>query len=188
MLELAVAPNELTDKERKKAIVQARPYVQDLGFEYLSDVGVKPLGSMGGPTKMVAPKDAIVNAQPGQTAQVSFDKAGLTLESLPDGQWQAVVAIRNQGNAPSPKFPVLFYAGHPQKNGRLISTNSAGPIMPNEVWREGTRPFVLKETEKEIFVVIDPDNLLKRPAKSKSLILGKAIGGTEKKLPGAKKK
>ena len=83
----------------------------------------------------------------------------LRVIKLPDGLFIAWIAIHNKGVAPSPKFRVYFYAGDPDKGGRLlVAPHGAGPIMPGDVWREGTYPFSLAPGESTISVVVDPDN------------------------------
>jgi len=75
-----------------------------------------------------------------------------------DGLFRAVIGIYNEGSAPSPKFGVYFYAGDPDKGGRLLATHGAGPIMPGDIWREGTHPHRLEPGESTISVVVDPGN------------------------------
>jgi hypothetical protein len=124
-------------------------------------------------------KDA--SAKSAQAADVVFDKQGLTIKPLPRGLVQAIVSIRNQGNAPSPKLPVLFYAGDPKKDGRLLPpAHSAGPILPKDVWNESSDVLELEDKDKEIFVVIDPENTMNRPAESKDLILSKVVSSPDK--------
>jgi len=124
-------------------------------------------------------KDA--SAKSAQAADVVFDKQGLTIKPLPRGLVQAIVSIRNQGNAPSPKLPVLFYAGDPKKDGRLLSpAHSVGPIMPKDVWHERAEFWELKDMDKEVFVLIDPENTMNRPPESKDLILSKVVSSPDK--------
>ena len=84
----------------------------------------------------------------------------LSVRRLPDGRFEASIVIHNNGNVPTPSFHVMFYAGDPDEGARLAdgAVHGAGPIMPRSVWKEGTGPFRLKEDEKQIVVVIDPDN------------------------------
>jgi len=57
---------------------------------------------------------------------------------------------------------VYFYAGDPDKGGRLLShpSQSAGPIKPGGSWLEGTHPHRLETGEDMISVVLDPDNIV----------------------------
>ncbi len=105
------------------------------------------------------------------SSKVTVDQRGLVVNRLPDNLWQASVAFRNQGSNASPAFSILFCAGPPDKNGRLISKNVAGPISPGETFGEATLQFVLNDNETEMFAVIDPENSLERPAESAEWIL-----------------
>jgi len=102
----------------------------------------------------------------GAPGEVTLERQGLAGTALSNELWEANVTFRNRGSNASPAFSVLFYAGHPQQNGRLISRNSAGPIPAGKTFCEGTAPFVLRTSETEIFAAIDPENVLKRPAES----------------------
>ena len=110
---------------------------------------------------------------PAGSAQVdvTVDRQGLVITSLPDDLWQASVTFHNQSSVASPAFSVLFYTGPSPKNGRLISRNTAGPIPAGDTFTEATVPFVLRNDGTEVFAVIDPANLLKRPAESAEWIL-----------------
>ena len=56
VLELAMAADEMTvPRCPADAFAQAHQYAHDLGFEYLSDVGTKPLGTKGGPDSFRGP-------------------------------------------------------------------------------------------------------------------------------------
>ena len=89
---------------------------------------------------------------------IAIEDKNLEVIKLSDGLFQAVIGIYNKGSAPSPKFGVYFYAGDPDKGGRLLATHGAGPIMPGDIWREGTLPHRLKPGENTISVVVDPGN------------------------------
>jgi subtilase family serine protease len=75
--------------------------------------------------------------------------------------YRATVSIRNNGQAPSPKFIVNFYLGDPENVEPM--THGAGPIKPGEVWNEWSGPFGLNEGINEITVVLDPANLVDEP-------------------------
>ena len=115
----------------------------------------------------------VTDAEPKHTApdspacDIAIGDGGLMVYPQPDGRFEASVLILNKGNAPSPSFSVRFYAGDPDKGGRLVSPNAAGPIMPRSTWQEGTHPFSFKEGENELFVLIDAENILKRPDRTK---------------------
>ena len=66
-----------------------------------------------------------------------------------------------QGLGASPQFRVHFYAGDPQKNGRLLSRHNSGPIMPGGTWGERGPKLTLMPHEDTIVVVIDPDDKVK---------------------------
>jgi len=89
---------------------------------------------------------------------IAIENKNLDVIRLPDGLFQAVIGIYNKGSAPSPKFGVYFYAGDPDKGGRLLASHGAGPIASGDSWREGTLPHRLKPGENTISVVVDPGN------------------------------
>jgi len=95
-------------------------------------------------------------------ADIVIENKDLTVTKQPDGRFRAGVSIHNCGDTATPRFKVLFYAGDPSKKGRKVypGYHNAGPIMPGGTWREGTHPFTLNEGETEIFVIVDPDNMI----------------------------
>ncbi len=92
---------------------------------------------------------------------MAVDDGSLSATANPDGSFETVIIIRNKGVAPSPEFGVNFYAGDPQKNGRLLSRHGSGPILPGGTWGEGDPKLTLRPDEDRIVVVIDPDNRVK---------------------------
>jgi len=76
------------------------------------------------------------------------------------GLFRAVVEIRNDGDAGTPKFVVLFTREKSGKAEPLFprSQNGAGPIGAGEQWNEGSSPFALKEGVNVIGVVLDADD------------------------------
>ncbi len=103
-------------------------------------------------------------------SNVVMPENALLVTTLPQAKLQAVALFRNEADSPSPEFKLRFYAGDPQKGGRPISVNGVGPIQPATTWGEASLEFALKEGEDRVFVIIDPDNALKRPEESKELI------------------
>ncbi len=95
-------------------------------------------------------------------ADIAIENKYLTVKKQPDGRFRAGVSIHNYGNITTPQFKVIFYAGDPGKKGRKVypGHHNAGPIMPRGTWNEGTLPFTLNEGETEIFVIVDPDNMV----------------------------
>ncbi|MHC4623735.1 MAG: M56 family metallopeptidase [Planctomycetota bacterium] len=93
---------------------------------------------------------------------IAIQNRDLTVRKLPDGQFKASIMIHNNGQEPTPRLRVLFYAGDPKRGGRKVHPghHRAGPIMPGAAWGESTHPFILRESENEIFVVVDPDNMV----------------------------
>jgi beta-lactamase regulating signal transducer with metallopeptidase domain len=89
---------------------------------------------------------------------MAIEDGGLTVTRQPDGVFGAVIRIYNKGSLPSPQFGVNFYAGDPDKGGRLLAQHAAGPIMPGGDWGEYNPHLELRSGEATIFVVIDPDN------------------------------
>ena len=95
-------------------------------------------------------------------ADIVIEDKDLSVQELSDGQFRARVGIHNNGHMLTPRFKVIFYAGDPDKKGRQVypGHHNAGPIMPNGTWGESTLPFTLNEGETEIFVIVDPDNIV----------------------------
>lgn len=96
-----------------------------------------------------------------EAIDLAIEDKNMAVTKLPNGCFQASISIQNKSNIPSPAFPVHFYIGHPRKGGRLLASHKAGPIMPRSVWNEGTHPFNLKKEENDIFIIIDPENVVK---------------------------
>ena len=95
-------------------------------------------------------------------ADIAIEDKNLTVTKQPDGRFRARVSIHNYGNTATPQFKIIFYAGDPSKKRRKVypGHHNAGPIMPRGTWNEGTFPFTLNESETEIFVIVDPDNMV----------------------------
>lgn len=89
---------------------------------------------------------------------IAIDDKNLTVTKQPDGLFKAVIIIYNKGSMPIPQFGVNFYAGDPDKGGRLLARHAAGPIMPDGNWGEYNPRLELKPGEDVISVVVDPDN------------------------------
>ena len=89
---------------------------------------------------------------------IAIGDKDLIVTKLSDGLFEAMIPIHNKGSVPLPRFKVYFYAGDPDKGGRLLSTQNAGPIKPGGSWLEGTHPHRLKPGEDTFSVVLDPDN------------------------------
>ncbi|MHC4575218.1 MAG: M56 family metallopeptidase, partial [Planctomycetota bacterium] len=91
---------------------------------------------------------------------IAIQDRDLTVKKLADGRFKATIFIHNNGQEPTPRLKVLFYAGDPESGARKVHPghHRAGPIMPGATWGEATYPFILRESENEIFVVVDPDN------------------------------
>jgi len=126
---------------------------------------------------------------PATTAiDMAVDDGSLTVTANPDGSFTAVIVIRNKGSAPSPQFGVNFYAGDPQKNGRLLSRHGSGPILPGGTWGEGDPKLTLTPDEDTIVVVIDPDNRVKELEESNNkathLIPGRRASRSQGTRPG----
>jgi len=91
-------------------------------------------------------------------ADIAIEDKDLVVTKQPDGRFQASIRIYNIGSLPSPQFGVYFYAGDPDKGGRLLSRHNAGPIMPGGNWGEYDPRLELSSDEAVITIVIDPDN------------------------------
>jgi beta-lactamase regulating signal transducer with metallopeptidase domain len=97
-----------------------------------------------------------------QTGSAKVDIAikdqNLIVRKQPDGSIYAEITIHNEGSHPLPQFGVNFYAGDPDKGGRLLSAQAAGPIMPGDSWGEYNPGLILRDAENTISVVVDPGN------------------------------
>ncbi|MFC1793694.1 M56 family metallopeptidase [Planctomycetota bacterium] len=89
---------------------------------------------------------------------IAIEDKNLTVKKQADGSFMAQIEIHNLGSAPSPEFGVYFYAGDPDKGGRLLAQHAAGPIMPRGNWGEYNPRLKLKPGENTISVVVDPGN------------------------------
>ena len=89
---------------------------------------------------------------------IAVEDKDLTVAKQPDGRFIARIAIHYKGAMPSPQFGVYFYAGDPDKGGRLLARHGAGPIMPGGEWGEYNPRLKLEPGENTIVVVVDPDN------------------------------
>ncbi|HUU17182.1 MAG TPA: CARDB domain-containing protein [Sedimentisphaerales bacterium] len=115
---------------------------------------------------------------------IAIEDKNLKVTKLSDGLFQAVIRIYNKGSAPSPEFGVYFYAGDPDKGGRLLATHSAGPIMPGDSWGEGTHPQRLEPGENTISVVVDPGNKVEELDETNNKASSKPISGRQQMKSG----
>jgi hypothetical protein len=90
---------------------------------------------------------------------MAIEDKDLSVRQLPDGRFWISVTIHNKGNITSPRFRVYHYSGDPDKGGARLGRgyHNAGPIQAGRHWKE-CGYFNLGEADREIFVVIDPDN------------------------------
>lgn len=100
------------------------------------------------------PKDRAGSAE----IDIAIGGEHLTVRRQPDGSLLAIIALHNKHSVPIPRFRVDFYAGDPDKGGRLLAPHGAGPIMPGDVWREGHPGVELEPDENTVSVVVDPDD------------------------------
>ncbi len=110
---------------------------------------------------------------------MAVEDASLSVKANADGSFTATIRIRNKGAAPSTEFGVHFFAGDPQKGGRLLATHSSGPIMPGGTWGEYNPELRLKPDEDTIVVIIDPEDRVKELDESNN----KASHRIEGRLP-----
>ena len=76
---------------------------------------------------------------------------------LSDRVFEVTIILCNRGSVPIPRFRVNFCAGDPDKGGRLLSPQQAGPIMPGDTWAEYNPGLTLRPGEEVISVIVDPD-------------------------------
>lgn len=86
------------------------------------------------------------------------------------GLFQLCVTIRNDGTAATPNFPVVFYKGNPDTDGKKVSNGdyNSPPIESGKTMGEVTSPFAVKDGPNEFTVVLDPEHKV-LPAGDKSL-------------------
>ncbi|MHC4331794.1 MAG: M56 family metallopeptidase [Planctomycetota bacterium] len=89
---------------------------------------------------------------------IAIEDKDLTVTQSSDGSFKVRIAIYNKDSYLLPRFGVNFYAGDPDKGGRLLSTHGAGPIMPGSGWGEYHPSLRLKAGENTFSVVVDPGN------------------------------
>ncbi len=89
---------------------------------------------------------------------IAINNEDLRVTKLSEGLFEAVITLRNKGSVPIPQFRVNFHAGDPDKGGRLLSAQAAGPIQPGESWAEYNPGLRLEPGENTISVIVDPDN------------------------------
>jgi hypothetical protein len=101
-----------------------------------------------------------IEAESTESAKVdiAIGDENLTVTKQPDGSFRAEIVIWNRGSRPLPQFLVYFYAGDPEKGGRLLSRYAAGPVMPGDGWGKYDPGLKLRPGETIISVVVDPDN------------------------------
>jgi beta-lactamase regulating signal transducer with metallopeptidase domain len=131
---------------------------------------------------------------------IAVEDKNLVVTKQPDGLFKALIRIYNKGSMSVPQFGVHFYAGDPDKGGRLLATHAAGPIMPGGNWGEYNPRLKLRSGDNTITVVVDPGNRVeesdetnnkasvaiqgRQPKKSvKASILHKKTDQAEAKIP-----
>jgi hypothetical protein len=103
--------------------------------------------------------EGFVPYQPGESQiDIAITDEDLTVTGQPDGSFKVEIAIYNNGPDPFPKFKVEFYAGDPDKGGRFLASQAAGPIMPGDYGLSNHPGLKLRTNEKTIFVVVNPRN------------------------------
>jgi len=101
-----------------------------------------------------AQKQSIENS----AVDIAVDNENFKVTKLADRLFEAMIVLRNKGSVPIPQFRVNFHAGDPDKGGRLLSAQAAGPIMPGKTWAEYNPGLRLEPGENTISVIVDPDN------------------------------
>jgi hypothetical protein len=129
----------------------------------------------------------VIPGRQSKTSGIPVDLAvednDLRIEENPNGSFDTVILIHNRGSAPSPQFRVNFYAGDPDKGGRLLSEHAAGPIMPGDFWGERDPGLILIPGEDTIAVTIDPDNKVAESNETNNKV-SKVIPGKQSKTSG----
>ncbi|MFB0554859.1 MAG: CARDB domain-containing protein, partial [Phycisphaerae bacterium] len=89
---------------------------------------------------------------------IAIGHENLLVTKLSDRVFEVTILLRNRGSVLLPRFKVYFYAGDPDKGGRLLSAQNAGPITPGDTWAEYNPGLELRQDENVISVIVDPDN------------------------------
>ena len=113
---------------------------------------------------------------------IAIADENLTVTEQPDGSFKAEITIHNKGPDPFPKFKVEFYAGDPDKGGRFLASQTAGPIMPGDYGLSNHPGLKLRTNEKTIFVVVNPRNRFPELSKMDNEA-SKVIPGRQSKRP-----
>ena len=90
---------------------------------------------------------------------------------LSDRVFEVTIILCNRGSVPIPRFRVNFCAGDPDKGGRLLSPQQAGPIMPGDTWAEYNPGLTLRPGEEVISVIVDPDNRVEESDETNNKVL-----------------
>ena len=90
---------------------------------------------------------------------------------LSDRVFEVTIILRNEGSMPIPRFRVNFCTGDPDKGGRLLSPQQAGPIMPGDTWAEYNPGLKLRPDEDVISVIVDPDNRVEESDETNNKVL-----------------
>jgi beta-lactamase regulating signal transducer with metallopeptidase domain len=94
-------------------------------------------------------------AQPASTVRLVISE--FTLMPYPEGGLVDLCAgVRNNGQKPVP-FDVGFYINDPDRQKPRIG---GGTVNPGKIFREGTRPFALKEGTNHFAALLDPKNTI----------------------------
>lgn len=114
---------------------------------------------------------------------IAITDENLTVTEQPDGSFKAEIAIYNIGSDPSPKFEVEFYAGDPDKGGRYLASQAAGPIISGDYVLSNPPDLRLRTSENTISVVVNPNNRLVAELNKTNNMASKVIPGRQAERP-----
>ena len=110
---------------------------------------------------------------------IAITDESLTVTEQPDGSFKAEISIYNKGPDPFPKFEVDFYAGDPDKGGRFLASQAAGPVLPGDYILSNHPGLRLRTNENTISVVVNPTSRLaelnKTDNKASKVIPGRQV-------------
>ena len=77
-------------------------------------------------------ENTAVDSDAQSKVDIDIEDGDFEVIKLSDRIFEATISLRNKGSVPIPRFRVNFCAGDPDKGGRLLSAQQAGPIMPGD--------------------------------------------------------
>jgi hypothetical protein len=138
---LAVASDEVSSKQKDEALASAGRLAQEYGFEYLSFVGVHPLGSTGGPSQTIQ----TASSDPSEThrpLRLEVGAADLILQGQVIQTWEQLAAAFER-IADREQVEILIVAPPQLRHERLVEVIDRVSKLADQM---GFRPCRVKVT------------------------------------------